>query len=78
MPESASPMQPGATIIEIRPFRGGWVFVGLFLIAYLTSRDIDDQLAELDRVVRAFESLGCHAANMAPSPVRRDRALQSN
>ena len=24
MPESASPMQPGATIIEIRPFRGGW------------------------------------------------------
>ena len=24
MPESASPMQPGATIIEIRLFRGGW------------------------------------------------------
>jgi len=24
MPESASPMQPGATIIEIRPFRGSW------------------------------------------------------
>ena len=24
MSESASPMQPGATIIEIRPFRGGW------------------------------------------------------
>ena len=24
MPESASLMQPGATIIEIRPYRGGW------------------------------------------------------
>ena len=24
MPESVSPMQAGATIIEIRPFRGGW------------------------------------------------------
>ena len=24
MPELASPMQPGATIIEIRPYRGGW------------------------------------------------------
>ena len=24
MPKSASPMQPSATIIEIRPFRGGW------------------------------------------------------
>ena len=24
MPESASPIQPGATIIEIRPFRGSW------------------------------------------------------
>jgi hypothetical protein len=24
MPDSASPMQPNATIIEIRPYRGGW------------------------------------------------------
>ncbi len=24
MPDLASPMQPGATIIEIRPFRGSW------------------------------------------------------
>ena len=24
MPESANAMQPGETIIEIRPFKGGW------------------------------------------------------
>jgi hypothetical protein len=24
MPESANPTQPNATVIEIRPFKGGW------------------------------------------------------
>src|SRR5258708_22284937 len=31
----------------------------------LAGGDIDDHLAELDRVARTFEALGCHASNMA-------------
>jgi hypothetical protein len=30
------------------------------VILNLAGRDIDDQLAELDRVARARETLGCH------------------
>jgi hypothetical protein len=57
----------------------------VFSILDLAGGDIDDQLAELYRVARAFEALGCHASNMASSgamgnPPSRDGPgpLQSN
>jgi hypothetical protein len=37
------------------------VFIVYLLILDLTGGDIDDQLPELDRVARAFETLRCHA-----------------
>jgi hypothetical protein len=40
----------------------------------LAGGDIDDQLAELDRVAGAFEALGSHALNMARWPVSANPA----
>jgi hypothetical protein len=37
----------------------------VFLIAYLTGRDIDDQLAELDRVARPLETFRRHSRRLA-------------
>ena len=41
------------------------VAIVILPILDLAGCDIDDQLPELDRVARTFETLGCHAANMA-------------
>jgi hypothetical protein len=48
-------------------FDGFGVFAVIFPILDLAGGDIDDQLAELHRVARAFEALGCHGLNMASS-----------
>jgi len=49
------------------------IFTVLDSILDLAGCDIDDQLAERDRVARAFEALGCHTVNMARSRVSKIR-----
>lgn len=45
---------------ELATFDGSWVTIILNSVFDLPCSDIDDQLAELDRVARALEALRCH------------------
>jgi hypothetical protein len=54
-PRSATPQSSKPT--KLRSYR---IFVVLNSILDLSGRDIDDQLAELDRVARALETTSCH------------------
>jgi hypothetical protein len=47
------------------PLYSGGAFAIILPILDLPRGNIDDQLAELDRVARAFETAGCHVGNMA-------------
>jgi hypothetical protein len=40
---------------------GGVVFAIILPILDLSGSDIDDQLAELDRIARSLQTTGCHA-----------------